>query len=590
MATDKYDFIIVGGGTAGLVMANRLTEDSNVHVLVLEAGKDQTSDPQVTTPLLYPTLMGSDADWDAVTEPQAALRGKTIRIPYGRILGGSSAINGQLFLATSKVNIDAWGELSLGWNWDILAPYFRKSFTLSCPPPGDPVYDHFYLDYIESSVNGTDGPIKASFPSDIDNPIPKAWIETMRSLGHGSSADPFSGNFTGAFTNAASIDPLTRQRSGAASAYWEPAKYRKNLTVITAAHVQRVILTGDSPNVIATGVEYVHNGENKTANAEREVILSAGVMHSPKILELSGIGNPDILSSFGIHVAVANKSVGENLQDHPMTGLSFQVKDDIKTVDDLLRQDPVAMEVAMKQYEDSKSGPLAVGGVLSYALLGLQDAFAKQIQDSGRYYSSLFQNPKEATVTFCAQASQGNFGAEAGSSLLNANFLPGGYCTIAAFLLQPLSRGYVHIRSSNPSDPVKVDPRYLTHPLDIEMFARHMTYISTIVSTEPFASLLKPSGRRNASAPADIGDVEAMKEYITKTTLSSWHPTSTCAMLPLDKGGVVNERLIVHGTQNLRVVDASVFPLTTRSNPMATVYAVAERAADLVKEDLKARK
>lgn len=173
---------------------------------------------------------------------------------------------------------------------------------------------------------------------------------------------------------------------------------------------------------------------------------------------------------------------------------------------------------------------------------------------------------------------------------MQSNFLPGNYYSVAICLLQPLSRGSVHIRSAEPSDAVKVDPRYLTHPFDLEVFARHMTYISTIISTEPLASLIKPDGRRNACAPADLADVEAMRGYVKQTTLSSWHPTSTCAMLPLDKGGVVNERLVVHGTRNLRVVDASVFPITTRGNPMATVYAVAERAADLVKEDLMIRR
>ncbi|KAI1764619.1 glucose-methanol-choline oxidoreductase-like protein [Hypoxylon sp. FL1150] len=604
MATENYDFVIVGGGTAGLVLANRLTEDSTVTVLVLEAGQDQSSDPRVTTPLLYASLMGSDADWDAVTEPQSALHGKTIRIPYGKILGGSSAINGQVFVPTSKAAVDAWGELgNRGWSWDVLAPYFRKSFTLHCPPPDDPVYDHFHLDYVDADVNGTTGPIDVTFPTDIDNPFPKAWIETMQSLGQKVTNDPFSGEMTGAFTNATSTDPVTHQRSGANTGYLKPARWRNNLTVITGALVYRIILEGSPPEVIATGVQYIHNGEAKTVNAKEEVILSAGVMHSPKILELSGIGDPELLSSLGIPVVVPNKNVGENLQDHPMSGLSFEVRDGEKTLDDLLRQDPVAMERATKQYADSQSGPLATSGILSYAVLPLQGPPPNFLQDASfssdscplsraqaDYHIRLLQNPKEATATFCAQASQGNFGAEAGSTLLQSGFLPGNYFTVAVYILQPLSRGCVHIRSADPSDPVGVDPRYLSHPLDVEVFARHMTYVSTIVSTEPLASLLKPGGRRNAFAPTDPTDVDAMREYIRKTTLSSWHPTSTCSMLPVDQGGVVNERLVVHGTRNLRVVDASVFPITTRGNSMATVYAVAERAADLIKEDLAVRR
>ncbi|KAJ8131470.1 hypothetical protein O1611_g2157 [Lasiodiplodia mahajangana] len=357
-APNDYDFIVVGGGTAGLVLANRLSKDSNVRVLVLEAGEDRISDPRITTPLLYPTLMGTDVDWDVETEPQAALHNKTIRLPLGRALGGSSAVNGQVFLATSKVSMDTWCELgNPGWSWDILAPYFRKSFTLDLPSPGSRVHSHYHLDYVEPEFNGTDGPIQVSFPEDTDNPFPKAWVETMRGLGHGVSGDPFSGNITGAFTNAASVDPSTRQRSDANIGYLKPIQDRKNLVVITGAHVQRIILHGSSPEVVASGVQYFHNGETKTANvsAKGEVVLCAGVVNSPKILELSGIGDPEHLSSLGIPVKVPNKWVGENLQDHPMTGLSFEVQDGLKTLDNLLRQDEVATESAMKEYAESRT-------------------------------------------------------------------------------------------------------------------------------------------------------------------------------------------------------------------------------------------
>ncbi|KAI1082616.1 glucose-methanol-choline oxidoreductase-like protein [Whalleya microplaca] len=605
MAADNYDFVIIGGGTAGLVLANRLTEDSTIQVLVLEAGEDLTSDPRTKTPLLYPALMGSDADWNSVSEPQSALNNRTINLPHGRALGGGSAINGQAFIATSKVGIDMWGELgNSGWNWDALAPYFKKSFALDCPPTDNPVYDHFRLNYIDADVNGTDGPIKVSFPTDTDDPFPKAWVDAMSSLGHKASGDPFSGNFTGAFTNAASIDPLTRQRCGAAEAYWKPVQSRKNLTILTGAHVEKITLAGSAPDVVATGALYVHKGETKTASAREEVILSAGTLHSPKLLELSGIGDPELLSSLGIPVLIANKYVGENLQDHPMTGLSFEVKDGLKTMDDLLRHDAAAVEEAMKQYTESQSGPLAVGGLFSYALLPLQDTLPPDViqkycssssdthplaQPQTEYLTRLLQNPHEATATFCAQATQGNFGADTGSALLQADPLPGGYYSVAVYILQPLSRGRVHIRAADPGAPVRVDPRYLTHPLDVELLARHLTYVTAVVGAEPLASLLKPGGRRNPAAPADLADVGAMREYARRSVLSSWHPTSTCAMLPsVEQGGVVGDRLVVHGARNLRVVDASVFPITTRANPMATVYAVAERAADLIKEDLAA--
>lgn len=501
---------------------------------------------------------------------------------------------------------------------ETLAPYFKKSHTLAVPPSDTALYDHLHLEYINPDISGTNGPIKASFPDSIDNPLPRAWIETLHALGHKATGDPFSGNIIGAYTNAACIDPETRQRSYAASAYWKPIQDRKNLTVVTGAHVQRILLQGSPPDVVAVGAQYVHKGETKTVSAKQEVILSAGALHSPKILELSGIGDPDLLASLGISTVIPNKNVGENLQDHPMTGLSFEVQDGVETIDDLLRQDPAALARAMAQYADSRSGPLAVGGIFSYAFLPLQDANSNLPESHSNlssypradthphsyhaldpaqsaYYDRLLHNPHESTAGFFTYGAQGNFGGGSGSALMQSNFLPGSYYSVAVCLLQPLSRGSAHIRSADPAEPGRVDPRYLSHGLDLELFARHMTYIAKIVATEPLASLLKPQaegGRRNAAAPApaDLADVGAMREYVRQTTLSSWHPTSTCAMLPLDGGGVVDERLRVHGARNLRVVDASVFPVTTRGNPMATVYAVAERAADLVKEDLRVRR
>lgn len=530
------------------------------------------------------------------------LNGKTIGIPHGNVLGGSSAINGQALVANAKVNLDAWGDLgNPGWDWEVLAPYYKKFHTLQSPPTDEATRRHLHLDVIDNNVRGSDGPIKTSFPAGTANPIPKAWIETFDSLGLKATSDPFAGKNVGAYTNACTIDPDTSQRSFSASRYWAPVQDRPNLTVVTGARVQKLLLHRDN-EVKVVGVKFTHQGATKTVDINEEAILAAGALNTPKLLELSGIGDPDLLSSLGIPVVLVNKYVGENLQDHPMAGLSFEVSDQVKTIDDLLRQDPAALQSAMEQYQTSQSGPLALGGIFSYAMLPLLSQTLNDLSTYSDpddmhplrkaqtdYYHGLLEKGEESTGGFFTYAAQGNFSSGSGSSLMSSGFLPGSYLSIAILLLQPLSRGSVHIRSADPLDPVKVDPRYLAHPLDLEVLARHMTYISTIISTEPLASLLKPDGRRNSGAPADLTDIDEMKEYLRNMTQSGWHPTSTCAMLPLEKGGVVDERLVVHGTTNLRIVDASVFPLTPKGNPMATVYAVAERAADLVKEDLQTR-
>jgi choline dehydrogenase-like flavoprotein len=425
----------------------------------------------------------------------------------------------------------------------------------------------------------------------------------MNNLGHHATGDPFSGKIMGAITNAATIEPDTRQRSYAASAYLNPVKDRTNLTVITGVCVTRIVLTGSYPNVIATGVEYTRDTECFTVQANEEVILAAGALNTPKLLEVSGIGGSAVLQPLGIYPIIDNPNVGENLQDHPMAGMSFQVREGVNTVDSLLRLDLKLIQKVMKEYQETRTGPFSVGGIYSYAFLALppeeQQALAKYISKYSQkpgtsslkikhtsYVRDLVLNPNESSAGYFAYPAQGNFGREEpDKGMVTSDFLPGGFYSISACLFQPLSRGSVHIQSADVAIAPKIDPRYFSHPLDLEVFAQHLTFVSKLISTAPLSNFLKPGGLRNTLAPKDLSSVSEMKEYLKKTTLSNWAPTSTCAMLPENDGGVVTERLTVHGTRNLRIVDASVFPITTRGNPMATVYAVAERASDIIKED-----
>lgn len=201
------------------------------------------------------------------------------------------------------------------------------------------------------------------------------------------------------------------------------------------------------------------------------------------------------------------------------------------------------------------------------------------------FVKSLLSTPTEGTGGLFSYPALANFIPETGSNDIMQSSEPGNYFTICCMLLHPLSRGSSHITSSLPDDKMSIDPKYLSNPLDLEVLARHVRYISKIASSEPLKSLLKPDGRKNFGVPTNMDDLDQVKEYLKKAALSCWHPTSTCAMLPLEKGGVVNEKLVVYGTKNLRIIDASVLPLSTRGNCQTTVYAVAERAADLIKRD-----
>ncbi|KAI1408764.1 hypothetical protein F5Y13DRAFT_204499 [Hypoxylon sp. FL1857] len=600
------DFVIIGGGMAGLVVAARLTEDPNISVMVLEAGNDHTTDSRIRTPALWLSVLGTDTfDWNYHSTPQKGLGGKVIPLSQGKLLGGSSAINGQAFIANSKAAIDAWGGFgNPGWDWKTLAPYYRKSHTLSYPTPA--VYDHLRLNYIDDAIRAKDGPVQVSFPDEASDPLPAAWVNTLTKLGFPPTGDPFSGEMTGGYINAMTIDPSSRTRSDSATAYYEPAKSRPNLHVVTGALVDKIVFdtSGDLPR--ATGVQFEKDGRRITANANKEVILAAGAFGTPKLLELSGIGSREHLESLGIPVVVDNPNVGENLQDHPTAGVSFEAAEGVKTVDGLSRQDPEAIAAAMQEYATNKSGPLAVGGNFTGSLLPVADFVGANGEEALKdalkieppndlsgpfspyhtaFVHSMLAKRTEGTGNIYVYAACGNFIPEgAGADIVQTASTEGNFLTFCAALLFPLSRGSVHIASSDPAQKPTIDPCYLQHPLDVEILARHLTYIDRIVHTEPLSQYIKPNGRRSTGAPNDLSDLNEAKQYIKKATLSCWHPTSSCAMLPREKGGVVDPQLNVYGAEGLRLVDSSVIPIATRGNPQTTVYAVAERAADLIKE------
>ncbi|KAI1390108.1 glucose-methanol-choline oxidoreductase-like protein [Hypoxylon trugodes] len=602
----KHDFVIVGGGLAGLVVAARLTEDPQTTVIVLEAGSDSTVDPRVRTPGLWPSLLGSEVDWNYHSVPQKGLNGKVVACSQGKLLGGSSAINGQAFVANSKAAIDVWAEFgNPGWDWETLAPYYKKSHTLSRPSAA--TCDVLRLGYIDDAVRGTDGPIRASFPDGIDDPLPTAWVDTIAALGFPASGDPFSGEFTGGYVNAMNIDPNSSMRSDAASAYLEPAKGRKNLHVETGVLVEKIVFDESGSVPKAVGVQVQKNGRAIVVDVNKEIILAAGAFGSPKLLELSGIGSRVRLEKLGIPVIVDNPNVGENLQDHPNAGVSFEVVDGVKTMDDLARQVPEAIATAMQDYATKKTGPFSVGGNFAGSMLPVVDFVEgpdseqtlKDVLDLSQevptpdsfssqhasFVHSLLSKRTEGVGNVFTFPAYGNFIHEGdGTHVVHQAPSSGNFLTIVAAILFPLSRGSVHIASANPADEPIIDPRYLEHPLDLDILARFVRYLDTIVHTEPLSRYLKPNGRRGYGAPTDLRDLAQVKGYVEKAALSCYHPTSACAMLPREKGGVVDPKLGVYGVEGLRVVDSSIMPIATRGNPQTTVYAVAERAADLIRE------
>ncbi|KAF7922636.1 hypothetical protein BELL_0148g00020 [Botrytis elliptica] len=602
MNTSKiYDFIIVGGGTSGLVVATRLSENPEIQVLVLEAGGNHLENPQINIPALWPSLLGTELDWAFKTIPQSELGNRTIGLPGGRLLGGSSAINAQAFIAASKVGLDAWKELgNEGWDWDSMEPYYKKCHTVEIP--SDKLRKELGLNHLTSSNNpGSDGPIQTSYPPKMDA-VRKAWVDTFNALKYEMSENAFSGSSIGGFVNNSTVNGVTKERSYSANAYFKPVQSRSNLHLVTDALVEKIILDKESGESIAKGVKVTIKGVEHIFQAGREVIVAAGALNSPKILELSGIGDSELLRSLGIDVYVDNSNVGENFQDHTSSGMSFEVVDEIQTLDPLNRQEPEAIAAAMSAYQTDKTGPFAGAAISSFAYMPVPDFQTPQGKAeldnllltyrpekesvTSEFARSVLSSADKSSACYFVYAAHGNFGSDASSaknvtiSHETCNFL-----TIACELGYPLSRGSVHIQSSSASDNPIIDPKYFSNPIDLDIHARFIRYIHNIAATEPMASILKPGGHISPSFAAFGTDLEDAKEYVRKTMISAWHPCGTCAMLPLEDGGVVNQKLVVYGTKNIRVVDASMIPLIPRGNLQSTVYAVAERAADLIKLD-----
>ncbi|KAI2870225.1 CAZyme family AA3 [Aspergillus niger] len=598
MAT-VYDFVIIGGGTAGLVVASRLSEDPNTSVLVLEAGADLTADPRVNIPIFYAALLGSDADWKFKSSPQPGLNGRVLGLNQGKALGGSSSLNAHVFVPPFKGVIDSWEALgNPGWNWTMLRDYFSKAY--SSPTVTQDAKEGLAIEGWPE-LNEAKGPIQTSFGNEA-HPIRKAWAELFRNNGQYNAGDPFIHSSVGSFSCLASIDSGGK-RSNSTSAYYKPFELRQNLHVLTNSLVEKILFDESKPPR-AIGVQYSHDGVSKTFQARKEVILAAGAFQSPKILQLSGVGGAELLEKHGIDIIVDLPGVGQNLQDHMVSYTAFQAKPEIETKDSLVRQEPEAIGQAMQEYAATGSGPLASLGVYTYAYLSLPDTdrsalqalFTDDTPDNSQqhrarkaYYDiakTIILDSKQPSAAYLAALGQTNYSKDLNDGTIPAAS-PGKFITLGVMLSQPLSRGSVYITSNNPEIPPIIDPGYLSNPLDLEVIARHLLGVKDLAESPQLGELLEQPLKFRDPAADFQGDLDAAKKYARDNLVSMWHFVGTCSMLPREKDGVVDSSLKVYGIEGLRVVDASAIPLVSTANLQATVYAFAERAADLIKQDWK---
>ncbi|KAH8425962.1 GMC family oxidoreductase [Aspergillus melleus] len=520
------DYIIVGGGTAALVVACRLSENPNTRIIVLERGKDESKDARVKDPLAYESLTGSEMDWNLRMAPQAGLNNRKFHQSAGKAVGGSSMINGCIFLPPAAAGLDAWSSLgNPGWNWETLAPYFHKAYTLH-----------------SRSGEAQAGPIQVSYPvstEKADTTLLDAWKQAFEENGYHYAGDFVpEGTTIGTRPYTATIDPRSGDRSSAASGYGAILASRANVEIITGANVTRIRFDS-AGNRTATGVEVQTEAQGTVIfKPTKEVIMAAGVLNNPKILELSGIGDTDRLQELGIPPLVHLPGVGENLSNHAISILTAPLRD---------HPDLKGIAPGMKANAFIRLGPPDIHGILAGSREG----------NDYPAISGILDNPNEA------------------SACIHFAVYPGDVAVVGVFPSYPFSRGSSHIQSADPADNPRIDPKFLTSPSDLTSMVRHVQHLQGILRSthlQPFVDVPPPN------------DIETLTQMVRESmAIPTAHPCGTAAMLPREKGGVVGPDLKVYGVSNVRVVDASIFPLVPQANPISTVYAVAERAADLIR-------
>jgi choline dehydrogenase len=531
--TAEFDYVIVGAGSAGCVLANRLTAEGKHSVLLLEAGPRDTN-IWIHVPLGYGKLFKEKSvNWMYQTEPEPGLGGRQVFQPRGKVLGGSSSINGLLYVRGQHEDYDRWRQRgNVGWGFDDVLPYFKKAENQT---RGSDEY------------HGTGGPLSVSDWRHAD-PLSEAFVKAAVETGI-----PFNPDFNGAAQEGAgSFQTTTRRgrRASSAFCYLRPAKGRKNLSVETSALAQRIVFEGRR----ARAVEYRQNGHVRTARARKEVLVSSGAYNSPQLLQLSGVGPAELLKQHGIAVVLDAPGVGNDLQDHMQVRIITRCAKMI-TLNDIVNH-PVRRALAGLQYAALRRGPLTIAA-------GTSGAFFKT-------------NPRLATpdiqIHFIPFSTD-----KMGEKLHSFSGFTASVCQ-----LRPESRGSLKIRSADPAAPPEIRINYLATETDRTAFIDGIRILRKILA----APALKPYCVNEVYPGSEKTSDEELLDFCRKTGSTVYHPTSTCRM-GNDPLAVVDQRLRVRGIEALRVVDASVMPDLMSGNTNAPTIMIAEKASDMILEDAR---
>jgi len=530
----QTDILIIGAGSAGCALAGRLSEDPNLQVTLVEAGS-RAKYHWIDIPIGYFKTVGNPSyDWGFETEPDPEMDNRKLPCPRGKGLGGSSLINGMLYLRGHQSDYDGWAELgNEGWDWDSVLPYFKRSQ---------------HREAVSGDTIGKGGPL---WVSELDrDPISDAFIASAKEQGI-KTVDDFN---TGDNEGASYYQMTTRKgrRMSSAKAYLSDAAKRPNLKILTGWQATKILFD----NTRAVGAEFVSEGKKQSIQASREVILCAGAIQSPQLLQLSGIGNPELLQRFDIPVVSALKGVGQNLQDHLQVRPSYRCRAGIETLNDIANSTVKGAREFFK-YVVTQKGALNDGVYRAGAFYkSAPDVAWPDVQIHFGLVS--FDRPHQPPHDF-----------------------PG--ITLSACILRPWSSGHLEICSADPLVPPKIHAGYLEDERDQALALSMVKKMRAIAQTGPLAEMIESEYEPGP----DLDDDAALLEWIRRRAGSIFHPVGTCAMGPdSDPMAVLDARLRVRGVQGLRVVDGAAMPRVVSANTNAPIIMMAEKAADLIKEEM----
>lgn len=530
LQVETFDYIIAGGGSAGSVLAARLSEDPSISVLLIEAGK-KDSHPLIHVPIGFAKLTAGPFQWGFVSQPQRHAKNREIPLAQGRVLGGGGSINAQVFTRGAREDYDNWERKfgAKGWGSEQMMYYFIKSED---------------NERLSGKYHGNGGPLGVS---DLVNPHPmtRAFVQAGQQMGL-----PYNSDFNGETQYGVGYYQTTTRgarRCSAAVGYLRPARNRPNLQIITQGHVKKILIE----NKRAVGVEVIIKKQVHTFKTKREVIVAAGAYGSPKLLQLSGIGDPVDLKSAGVDTIHSLVGVGKNLQDHCDLDIIYSIKDYISL--DRLARPRLHTIKAGAEYVFFKKGPLAStaveGGMFSYS------------------------NKSEKTPNL-----QFHFLPAAGIEAGVVGAKPGFGVTLNVYLVRPESRGTMRIASADPLRAPLIDPNYLSTDYDLEATVEGLRQMREVMSQPAMAKFVKSE---HLAGNAELTNKDSYIEFVRSFGRTSYHPVGTCAMGNGDLA-VVDENLRVYGIDGLRVADSSIMPAINSSNTQAPTVAIAEKASDLI--------